>query len=224
MTIPVVMGWSGGKDSSLALHALAQDDRYEVVGLLTTMTREYNRVSMHGVRRELILAQADSIGLPLTEVWIRAGADNAAYEAAMREGFEQFLEQGVSTVAFGDLFLEDIRAYRERLVSQIPMTSIYPIWGLDTVELAQTFLASGFRANVCCLDTRVLPESFAGRSLTGDFFQDLPTEVDHCGENGEFHTLVHDGPIFRRPVRVSTSELRRDEPFLFCDLNLIDRS
>lgn len=210
--------WSGGKDSVLALQALQTNDDYEVVGLLTTLTREYDRIAMHGVRRELLLAQAHSVGIPLSEVWISTGAGNDEYEAAMAEALTRFREQGIATVAFGDLFLQDIREYRERLVGRLDIEPVFPVWGRDTRELAAAFVADGFRARTCCVDTSALPASFCGRDLTNDFFRDLPSSVDPCGENGEFHTFVYDGPMFAEPLDVVTGEERRDAPFVFRDL------
>lgn len=221
MTIPVILGWSGGKDSALALHALLADSRYEVVCLLTTLTEDFNRIAMHGVRRELLLRQADAIGLPLEEVLIQHGAGNPEYEAAMLKSIGRFRDNGITTMAFGDLFLEDIRDYREKMLQQIDMECVFPIWERDTTELAEEFVAQGFRAKTCCIDTRKLPDSFCGRDLTREFFQDLPTGVDPCGENGEFHTFVCDAPEFREPIDITTGEQRRDEPFLFCDLILL---
>ena len=218
MTTPVVVGWSGGKDSALALHALLADSRYEVVALLTTLTHDFNRIAMHGVRRELLLQQAEALGLPLEEVWIHHGAGNDEYESAMLKSLARFRDQGVTTIAFGDLFLEDIRAYREQMIDQIEMTSLFPIWGRDSTELADEFVQRGFQARVCCIDTRVLPDSFCGRDLTAEFFQDLPDEVDPCGENGEFHTFVFDAPDFRQPIEIVSGEERRDDPFLFRDI------
>jgi len=221
MSIPVILGWSGGKDSALALHALLDDSRYEVVSLLTTLTEDFDRIAMHGVRRALLLQHADAIGLPLDEVWIKHGAGNSEYEAAMLKSIGRFRENGITKMAFGDLFLEDIRDYREKMLQQLDMDCVFPIWGRDTTELAEEFVAQGFRAKTCCIDTRKLEDSFCGRDLTRDFFHDLPAGVDPCGENGEFHTFVYDAPEFREPIEITTGERRRDEPFLFCDLALL---
>eukprot|EP00913_Durusdinium_trenchii_P035347 g33077.t1 len=209
---------NGGKDSALALHALRGDDRYDVVALLTTLTREYDRIAMHGVRRDLLHAQAESIGLPLTEVWIQTGAGNDEYEADMSEALTLFCDAGTTTAAFGDLFLEDIRAYRERLVDRLGVTPLFPLWGLDTRELAAEFVAAGFRATTCCVDTNALPAAFCGRELNEAFFHDLPVGVDPCGENGEFHTFVSDGPIFKHPIDITTGEERCDGRFVFRDI------
>ena len=218
MTIPIILGWSGGKDSALALHALLEDSRYEVVSLLTTLTLDFDRISMHGMRRELLLRQAEVIGLPLEEVWIKQGAGNAEYEAAMLKSIGQFQKRGITKMAFGDLFLQDIRNYREQMLKHLKMECVFPIWGKDTSALATEFVSKGFKARTCCIDTRKLPDSFCGRDLTSEFFAALPASVDPCGENGEFHTFVYDAPNFRMPVEIETGAQRRDEPFLFCDL------
>ena len=218
MRTPVVMCWSGGKDSALALHSLQRCDDYKVVALLTTLTREYDRIAMHGVRRELLALQAASIGLPLVEVWISTGADNAEYEAAMEKQFGRFRDSGVSTVAFGDLFLQDIRDYRERLAGRLDMTPVFPIRGQGTRALAAEFVDAGFRSLTCCVDTASLPASFCGREMDHEFFEELPETVDPCGENGEFHSFVYDGPNFSVPLSVRTGESRRDGRFLFCDI------
>lgn len=223
MRTPVVMCWSGGKDSVLALNALRAGGDYEVVALLTTLTRDYDRIAMHGVHREVLLRQARSIGLPLAEVWISSGADNDEYEFAMAESLSQFCRNGVSTVAFGDLFLQDIREYRERLVDRLNMTSIFPVWGRDTTGLAREFVHRGFRAKACCVDTRALPESFCGRDLKSSFFRELPKDVDPCGENGEFHTFVYDGPVFSESIKVGIGDSRRDSPFVFRDIIITDK-
>ena len=218
MTIPVVLCWSGGKDSVLALDAMRAGDDYDVVALLTTLTRDFDRIAMHGVRRELLVRQASLLDCPLAEVWIDAGAGNDEYEAAMAEQFTAFAAQGVATVAFGDLFLEDVRDYRIRQVAKLKMTPVFPIWGRDTTDLAREFVDKGYRAKTCCVDTRVLPETFCGRDLSEEFFRDLPADVDPCGENGEFHSFVYDGPMFSAPLNVTTGGEHHDDPFVFRDI------
>lgn len=214
----VAICWSGGKDSALTLSALRADPDWEPVTLLTTFTRDFDRVSMHGVRRELIHAQADALGLPLREVFITAGANNVDYEAAMSAEFLALKAQGVSTIAFGDLFLADIRAYRERLLGQLGLTPLFPIWGRDTARLAREFIAQGFHATLCCVDTRVLPAKFAGREFNAELLDALPATSDPCGENGEFHSFVHNAPEFRHALDITVGAERRDEPFVFRDL------
>jgi uncharacterized protein (TIGR00290 family) len=218
MPEPVLFCWSGGKDSAMALHALMARDGVQVVSLLTTVTEGYERISMHGVRRELLWTQAESIELLLHEVLIPAQCVNAIYEARMEEALRKFAAQGVRRVAFGDIFLEDLRSYREKNLARIGMKAIFPIWKRDTKELARKFCTKGFRAVTVCVDGKVLDRSFAGRELTEQFFRDLPANVDPCGENGEFHTFVYDGPIFRRPVRWTKGDVVERDGFFFCDL------
>jgi uncharacterized protein (TIGR00290 family) len=216
--IPVLMSWSGGKDSCVALHELQRSGRYEVAGLMTTVTRDYDRISMHGVRRDLLARQAQSLGLPLHEVFIAAGATNDDYEAAMAEALVEARARGVETVAFGDLYLEDIRAYRDRMMAENAMDALYPVWGRDTRAFIGEFIAAGFKAVVVCVDTDQLDASFAGRTIDADLLSDLPAGVDPCGENGEFHTFVFDGPNFARPVDISVGERVMRGAFCFCDL------
>jgi uncharacterized protein (TIGR00290 family) len=215
----VVLSWSGGKDSALALSELRRAGTYEVVGLLTTVTREYDRVSIHGVRRTLLEAQAQATGLPLTVVEISAGAPNGEYEARMGEALERFREEGVRTVAFGDLFLEEIRRYREERLAPVGMKAVFPLWGRDTGELAREFVERGFRAVLACVDSQQLDGAFAGRVFDARLLAELPLSVDPCGENGEFHTFVHAGPILSRPITIRPGEIVcRDQRFHFCDL------
>jgi len=218
MREPILFCWSGGKDSAMALHILLQRPRVRVVALLTTVTETYDRISMHGVRRELLVKQAQSIGLPLHEVRIPPQCVNPIYEARMEEALRVHYDAGVRAVAFGDIFLEDLRAYREKNLTRIGMTALFPIWKRDTHELIRTFRAAGFRAITACVDPQVLDRSFAGRELDASFFRDLPPNVDPCGENGEFHTFVFDGPIFRKPVPVSAGEVVERDSFIYCDL------
>jgi uncharacterized protein (TIGR00290 family) len=214
----VLFCWSGGKDSAMALHALQSAHRHRVTALLTTVTEEYDRISMHGVRRVLLERQAASIGLPLHAVLIPPQCVNATYEARMEEALNEHLLRGVQRVAFGDIFLEDLRVYREKNLAQLGMEALFPIWKRDTRELARDFLRLRFQAIAVCVDPRVLDSSFAGRALNESFFADLPPGVDPCGENGEFHTFVFDGPIFRTPVRYVSGERVLRDGFCFCDL------
>ncbi len=215
---PVLFCWSGGKDSAMALHVLVQDPRVRVVALLTTVTEGYDRVSMHGVRRELLQRQAESIGLPLHEVFIPPECVNSIYEARMEAALRRHFENGVRKVAFGDIFLEDLRVYREKNLARIGMTALFPIWKRDSRELIDSFHAHGFRSIAVCVDPKVLDRSFAGRELDGTFFADLPPQVDCCGENGEFHTFAFDGPIFKDVVRFQMGERVERDSFVFCDL------
>jgi uncharacterized protein (TIGR00290 family) len=189
-----------------------------VTALLTTLTEGYDRIAMHGVRRELLLRQAQSIGLPLHEVFIPPQCINPVYEARMEEALRIHHAQGVRKVAFGDIFLQDLREYREKSLARIGMTALFPIWKRDTRELIRFFHAHRFRAVVACVDPKVLDPSFAGRELDESFFRDLPPQADPCGENGEFHTFVFDGPIFQSPIPVRTGDVVNRDGFVFCDL------
>jgi uncharacterized protein (TIGR00290 family) len=218
MSEPILFCWSGGKDSAMALHTLLQRNDVHIAALLTTVTEGYERISMHGVRRELLERQAQSIGLLLHEVRIPPQCVNPIYEARMEEALRIHLEKGIRKVAFGDIFLEDLRAYREKNLARIGMTAIFPIWKRDTRELIHTFHANRFRAIAVCVDSKVLDPSFAGRELDESFFRDLPPHADPCGENGEFHTFVFDGPIFKSPIPVRTGEIVNRDGFIFCDI------
>jgi len=214
----VLFCWSGGKDSAMALHALLQQKNVHVTGLLTTVTEGYERVSMHGVRLDLLRRQAESIGLPLQEVRIPPQCANVIYEERMESAMRAAYARGIRRIAFGDIFLEDLRMYRERNLAKIGMEAMFPIWKRNTHELAQSFVLLGFRARTVCIDPRVLDRSFSGRELTATFFRELPPSADPCGENGEFHTFVFDGPIFKEPVTCKTGELAERDGFIFCDL------
>ena len=215
---PILFCWSGGKDSAMALHALLQRRDIQIAALLTTVTEGFERISMHGVRRNLLERQAHSIGLPLHEVRIPPQCVNPVYEARMEAALRISLKKGVRKVAFGDIFLEDLRAYREKNLARLGMTAIFPIWKRDTRELIRSFHASGFRAVAVCVDPKILAPSFAGRELDESFFRDLPPHADPCGENGEFHTFVFDGPIFHSPISVRAGEIVNRDGFVFCDI------
>ena len=215
----VALSWSGGKDSSLALWALREERGIEPVALLTTVTEDYGRVSMHGVRQELVRAQAEAAGLPLVEVGIPAQCPNEVYEQRMEAALGSPPLAAAPTMAFADLFLADIRAYREERLRSVGRAATFPLWGRDTAELARTFLAAGFEATICCLDSSQLDPSFAGRRFDHSLLADLPAGVDPCGENGEFHTFVHAGPIFAAPIPVAVGETVEREGFLFTDLS-----
>lgn len=220
----ILMCWSGGKDSCFALHEMQQSRKYEIAALLTTVTRDYDRISMHGVPRSLLRLQAEALCLPLHEVLIPAECSNADYEAAMGEAFAAFRRQGIELVAYGDLFLADIRAYRDALMARNGMRAIYPVWGRDTREFMRDFINFGFKAVTCCVDTQQLPEEFAGRTLDESFLADLPVGVDPCGENGEFHTFVFDGPGFTKPVPLGIGERVKRGRFAYCDLQLLSEA
>jgi uncharacterized protein (TIGR00290 family) len=218
MKEPVLVCWSGGKDSSLALREILDSGRYEVAALLTTVTAGYDRISMHGVRSALLDQQAAALGLPLRKVTISPGATNAEYEAAMHAALLDYKSQGITTVVFGDLFLEEIRKYRDRMLGEIGMTALYPVWGLNTAQLARDFIGMGFQAVLVCVDPKQLDEKFAGRFFDQALLADLPPTADPCGENGEFHTFVFAGPIFKHPVKVEKGEVVTRSSFCFCDL------
>jgi uncharacterized protein (TIGR00290 family) len=214
----VLFCWSGGKDSMLALHDLVSRGNVEIVSLLTTVTADYDRISMHGVRTDLLRAQADSLGFPLTLVTIPRGCSNSQYEANMEAALRPFLTRGVVSVAFGDIFLEDLKIYRENNLAKIGMKGVFPIWKRNTAELIDSFIRLGYRAVLSCIDPRVLPPSFAGRMIDMEFVRDLPRSVDPCGENGEFHSFVFDGPLFKQPIKLTRGDSVERDGFWFCDL------
>lgn len=215
----VLLSWSGGKDSALALEALRQSLRWEVVGLLTTVTEADDRISMHGVRTTLLREQAASLDLPLTTVGIPPSAKDATYEERMQAALAAARNEGVCFVAFGDLFLEDVRRYREEMLERAGMAGIFPLWGKPTGALAEHFISSGYRAVLTCVDTTQIHRGFAGRQFDRSLLHDLPPNADPCGERGEFHTFVYDGPLFAQPVTHRLGEeVLRDERFMYCDL------
>ena len=203
----------------MALHELRKNAQYRVHALITTITREYDRISMHGVPALLLEAQAAALGLPVERVMIGKGASNEEYEEKMQEVLERYREDGVECVAFGDIFLEDLRRYREETLARIGMRGLFPIWKRDTARMAREFISLGFRAVVTCVDSRVLGGEFAGRDFDEAFLADLPATVDPCGENGEFHTFVYDGPIFERPIAFDRGEVvLREKRFYYFDV------
>jgi len=219
MAEKVLFTWSGGKDSVLALYELQITDDYEVAALLTTLTQDYNRISMHGVRSILLERQANSLGVPIEKVYISKNSSNEEYEASMREVLQKYLTFGVSSVVFGDIFLDDLRKYREDNLSKIGMKAVFPIWKRDTTELAHEFIDLGFKAVITCVDSNVLDKIFIGRLFDEQFLSELPANVDPCGENGEFHSFVYDGPIFQKKVSYVKGEVvLRDSRFWYCDL------
>jgi uncharacterized protein (TIGR00290 family) len=218
---PVVLSWSGGKDSALALQALRDDPKVKVAALLTSVTREYERISVHGVRRALLERQAEQLKLPLFTIELDPVTTNDAYEAAFLSGLERVRRElpTVKTVAFGDLFLADVRAYRERLLASTAFVPLFPIWGRDTAELARKCVKDGFIARIVVVDTTQLDAVFAGHPFDDAFLDELPPTVDPCGERGEFHTFVSDGPGFEGPVEHEVGEIvLRDGRFAYCDL------
>ena len=215
---PVVFSWSAGKDSAFGLWTLLRDQGFEVRALLTTLTERYERVSMSGVREALLDRQAGALGLPLIKVWIPPQCSNEVYESRMASTLASAEFDGIDHVAFADLFLEDVRAYREGRLAEAGKQGIFPIWGRDTAVLAREMIASGLRAIVVCVDPRALDRSFAGRAFDEGLLADLPEGIDPCGEKGEFHTFVHDGPLFRAPIPCRTGEIVTRDGFFFCDV------
>ena len=238
----LVFCWSGGKDSALALNRVLADERYEVVSLLTTCNEHFRRVSMHGVRLELLDAQAAAIGLPLEKVFVSQRSSNEEYEQRMGERMRALAAQGVVGCVFGDIFLEDLRKWRESNLARIGLSGIFPIWKVDSRELIREFISPGFGSVICCVNDAWLGETAVGRTLDEDFVCSLPVDVDPCGENGEYHSFAFAGPIFRRPVKYAVGEkiyrpieetylssatsaasyplppVRRTKGFWFCDL------
>jgi len=220
----VILSWSGGKDSAMALYALLQSNRYEIVSLLTTVSEQYERISHHGVRVELLEQQAAALGIPLHKLYLHQ--DNCSledYEAVMKKVMLEYKDKDVLTVAFGDVFLQDLRDYRERNLAKVGMEAIFPIWRRDTTEIVRTFIALGFKAYLTCVDSEKLGSQFTGRPLDADLIRDLPDGVDPCGENGEYHSYVYDGPIFQRPVSISVGEVVLRDVRYFADLIPIER-
>lgn len=223
MRVPVLLSWSGGKDAAWALHALRARDDVEVVGLVTTFTEGYDRISMQGIRREILHAQAAACGLPAIEAWIPQRASNDLYRAAFADALARARARwpGLRDIAFGDLFLQDIRAYREALCAELDWTPRFPIFDADparTATLAREMIASGLRAHLVCVDTTQLDAAFAGRAFDADLLDSLPDACDPCGENGEFHTLVHAGPMFAAPLSIVAGEtVLRDGRFAYTD-------
>jgi uncharacterized protein (TIGR00290 family) len=223
---PILLSWSGGKDCLMALAALRVDPAWRVVALLTTITGGFERVSMHGIRRDVLHAQVAAIGLPLIECRIDWPSSNAAYEAAHANALRQAGERwpGLRHCAFGDLFLEDVRAYRERQLASAGWRGVFPLWGADTRELSRRFYAQGHRAVLTCVDTEQLHGSFSGREYDPSLLDELPATIDPCGERGEFHTLTYAGPLFAEPLRLERGESTlRDNRFQYTDFKLSDR-
>ncbi len=219
MNEKVVLAWSGGKDSALALYEVLNSGSYEVLKLLTTIAKDQDRISIHGVRRVLLEQQAKALRLPLEELFLPKGASNAEYEVELLKALKRHHDNRVSSVVFGDIFLEDIKKYREKILAKAGLKGVFPLWKKDTKHLARVFINLGFQAVVTSVDSNVLGKDFAGREYDEMFLSDLPFNVDPCGENGEFHTFVYNGPIFREKVGFEKGELAlRDNRFYSCDL------
>ncbi|HTM10525.1 MAG TPA: ATP-binding protein [Verrucomicrobiae bacterium] len=216
--IKALLSWSSGKDSAWTLHVLRSAGEVEVAGLLTTVNEAYARVAMHAVRVELLEAQAEAAGLPLWKVAIPSPCTNERYDAAMRAALQRAETEQIAAFAFGDLFLADIRAYREERLRDSGVRPLFPIWARPTHELAREMIAGGLRARVTCVDPKQLPASFAGREFDAAFLADLPPGADPCGERGEFHTFAYDGPMFSRPVPIRSGDIVERDGFVFADL------
>jgi uncharacterized protein (TIGR00290 family) len=225
MREPIILSWSGGKDSALALARLREDAAVEVAALLTTVTAEYDRVSIHGVRRTLLHAQAAALGLPVLEVELQPRSSNEAYERATAGALARVRDEmpAVRRLAFGDIFLEDVRRYREALVGGLGFGSLFPLWGEPSEALAEEVMDRGIAARLVCVDTHALPATFAGRAYDRALLAEFPAGTDPCGERGEFHTFVSDAPGFAAPVPYHVGEVvLRDERFAYCDLIPMD--
>ena len=212
------LSWSSGKDSAWALHSLRRQDRYEIAGLLTTINETANRVAMHAVREALLEQQAEAAGLPLIKVPIPHPCPNEAYEAAMAAAMDRAKREDVTAVAFGDLFLEDVRQYRIDKLAPTGIDPVFPIWGLETTALAQEMVKSGLRAHITCVDPKQLDPAFAGRTFDADFLDTLPEGVDPCGENGEFHSFAYQGPMFAAAVAITPGDVVERDGFVFADV------
>jgi uncharacterized protein (TIGR00290 family) len=218
----VVLSWSGGKDCALALYEIQRSKEYAVEALLTTITRDYDRISMHGVRRALLERQAESAGLPLLEVFIPANCTNEIYAEIMEKEMHRLKAEGINTVAFGDIFLQDVREYRENNLAKVGMKAIFPLWGRSSRELVTSFVNLGFKAVITTVDPRKLSKEFCGSIVDNAFLSALPQDVDPAGENGEFHSFVFEGPVFKNPIRFSAGEKVLRDGFYFCDLLPVD--
>lgn len=213
-----LLSWSSGKDSAWSLHVLGQRSDLEIVGLMTTVNQLYQRVAIHAVRLELLRRQTEAVGLPLHIIDLPCPCTNSQYEAAMGEFIEQSKQQGIECMAFGDLFLEDIKEYREAKLSGTGIAPLFPLWLVPTDKLAKEMISSGLRAIVTCVDPLQLPGSLAGREFNEEFLLTLPDQVDPCGERGEFHTFAFDGPMFSKPVAIEVGEITEREGFIYADL------
>jgi len=214
----ILLAWSSGKDSAWALHVLRQQNQLEVAGLMTTLNAAFDRVAMHSTRRALVAMQAEAAGLPLIVAPIPWPCSNADYEAAMKRVCDQALADGITAIAFGDLFLTDVRAYRERQLNGTGLEPLFPIWGIPTQSLAQEMINAGLRAKLICVDPKQLSSTFIGRDFDEALLQELPADVDPCGENGEFHSFVYAGPMFNHSIPIVTGEKVERDGFWFCDV------
>jgi uncharacterized protein (TIGR00290 family) len=215
--VKTLLAWSSGKDSAWTLHVL-REQGVAVDALLTTINQAMDRVAMHGVRRGVLEMQAEAVGVPLWKIPLPWPCSNDDYESRMGEACKRAVSEGFTHIAFGDLFLRDVREYRERQLAGSGLTPLFPLWGMPTPQLARDMISGRLRARLACVDTRTLDESFAGREFDGALLEDLPAAVDPCGENGEFHSLVYDGPMFRAPLAIEAGEVHRAGDFVYRDL------
>ncbi len=225
MSRPLLLSWSGGKDAAWTLNALRQGTEFDVVALVTTVTEGYERIAMHGIRRDILHAQASAVGLPVIEARLPQRADNAPYEAAFASALDQARERfpPLEHIAFGDLFLDDVKTYRDTLCARLGWTPVYPLFGRPTAPLAEQMIAGGLRAILCCVDTTQLPAHFSGREFDRALLAELPSGVDACGEHGEFHTCVHAGPMFSAPLKLQRGEtILREARFAYTELLLAE--
>lgn len=216
----VLLSWSSGKDSAWALHVLRRNDAIEICGLLTTLNEEFQRVAMHGTRRSVLEAQARAVGLPLWSVPLPWPCSNEIYERRMSDVCQRAVTEGIDAVAFGDLFLADVRAYREKQLAPTGLEPLFPLWGVPTGELAREMIAGGLRARITCVDPKVLPPSFAGREFDEALLRELPAGADPCAERGEFHTCAYAGPMFTEPLTLEAGEVVSRDGFVFADFAL----
>ncbi|MGH9590948.1 MAG: ATP-binding protein [Terracidiphilus sp.] len=216
----ILMSWSSGKDSAWALHMLRRDADIEICGLLTTINAKFERVAMHGTRRSVLEAQAHAVGLPLWPVPLPWPCSNEIYESRMAEVCGQAIAEGIDGVAFGDLFLQDVRAYREKQLAPTGLKPLFPLWGIPTAKLAREMIAGGLRARLTCVDSRVLPAAFAGREFDEALLRDLPDGADPCAERGEFHTCAYAGPMFAEALRLEAGEVVSRDGFVFADFEV----
>ena len=214
-----LVSWSSGKDSAWMLHVLRKDSAIEIGGLLTTMNEQFDRVAMHAVRRQLLEAQAEAAGVPLRMVQLPWPCSNEQYEHRMRAAVSQAVSEGFTHVAFGDLFLEDVRRYREEKLAGSGLTPLFPIWGIPTDQLAAQMVESGLRSVLTCINPKLLDRSFAGRQFNRELLDDLPAGVDKCGERGEFHSFAWDGPMFNGPIAIAVGEVVDRDGFVFADVS-----
>lgn len=214
----IAVSWSGGKDSGFAIYKLLQEENYLVDSLFTTITEDYQRVSIQGVRESLLEKQAESLGMPLRKMYIPKDCPNEIYQQRMDEMLESLQKEGITAVMFGDILLEDVKTYRENLVRNHGLKAVFPLWGQDTNKLIHDFIKKGFKTVTTCVDTDQLPGKFLGRVIDSDFLKELPNKADPCGENGEFHTFLFDGPLFKKKIEIIVGDKIEEGRFHFCDL------